>query len=139
MDFKSFINLQRYFSTGALNIKALPYKGELKKMKSPSKDLLDQKSHITQSFSTLNQEDEFKNLLERIRKVLLSIDKGLEIEIDKELKIPIYKIIDLTTKEVIKQIPLEDLLKFKKALAKFLQEALKEKGEILGLILSKEV
>lgn len=71
--------------------------------------------------------------------MLLSIDKGLEIEIDKELKIPIYKIIDLTTKEVIKQIPLEDLLKFKKALAKFLQEALKEKGEILGLILSKEV
>jgi hypothetical protein len=65
---------------------------------------------------------------------------------------PVFKIIDLETKEVVRQIPLEEILKFKKALTAFLEKygalSVKEaihkvnQGEvpdIKGLFLKKEV
>lgn len=92
-----------------------------------------------QTSSIKIENKEWSTLLERVKEILFSLNKALEIEFDNELKIPIYKIIDLKTKEVLKQIPLEDILKFKKALAKFLQEELAGKIEVSGLILKKEV
>ncbi|MCS7150302.1 MAG: flagellar protein FlaG [Caldimicrobium sp.] len=78
--------------------------------------------------------------LEKINQVLLSINKALEIEIDKDLQYPIYKIIDTTTKEVLRQIPLKDIVDFKRALYEFLKEVSKEKDTPLkGIVLEKEV
>lgn len=78
--------------------------------------------------------------LEKINRILLSINKALEIEIDKDLQYPIYKIIDVTTKEVLKQIPLEDIVDFKRALYEFLREVSKEKETSLrGIVLEREV
>ncbi|MFN3921376.1 MAG: flagellar protein FlaG [Caldimicrobium sp.] len=98
-----------------------------------------EKTLSPQASSMKEENQEWNNLLEKIKETLFSLNKALEIEFDEELKIPIYKIIDLKTKEVLKQIPLEDILKFKRALAKYLQEELEGKREISGLILNKEV
>ncbi|MCX7873354.1 MAG: flagellar protein FlaG [Caldimicrobium sp.] len=77
--------------------------------------------------------------IEKINRVLLSINKVLEIEVDKDLKIPIYKIIDLTTKEVLKQIPLQDIVEFKRALYEFMKEKIQSEELIKGIFIDWEV
>ncbi|MGB9761097.1 MAG: flagellar protein FlaG [Caldimicrobium sp.] len=77
------------------------------------------------------------NLTERLNKILSSYKKALQIEIDKDLKIPVYKIIDLETQEVIKQIPLEDILKLKKAILELLKKEIKN-SQFKGIFLEKE-
>jgi flagellar protein FlaG len=77
------------------------------------------------------------NLPERLNKILSSYKKALKIEIDKDLKIPVYKIIDLETQEVIKQIPLEDILKLKKAIFEVLNKEIKN-SKLKGIFLEKE-
>lgn len=77
--------------------------------------------------------------IEKINRVLLSINKVLEIEVDKDLKIPIYKIIDLTTREVLKQIPLQDIVEFKRALYEFMKEKIQNKELLKGIFIDWEV
>lgn len=78
-------------------------------------------------------------LLEKLNKVLYSYNKALKIEIDEDLKIPVYKIIDLETKEVIKQIPLEDILKLKKAILEILKREIKNPNDLKGIFIKGEV
>ncbi|MEZ0343462.1 MAG: flagellar protein FlaG, partial [Caldimicrobium sp.] len=81
----------------------------------------------------------FKNqFFERLNKVLYSYNKALKIEIDKDLKIPVYKIIDLETKEVIKQIPLEDILKLKKAILEIIKREIKNPNDLKGIFFEGE-
>jgi len=88
---------------------------------------------------SLQEETPLKDpFLKKINQVLLSYNKVLKIEIDDELKIPVYKIIDLETKEVLRQIPLEDLLKLKKALYEFLNKMVKSPKELKGILFEKE-
>lgn len=77
--------------------------------------------------------------LEKLQRILLSINKDLKIELDDTLKIPIYKIIDIISREVLKQIPLEDIVDFKRALYEFLKRFLEERAQVKGLFLEKEV
>jgi len=77
--------------------------------------------------------------LERLNRILLSINKSLKIELDDKLNIPIYKIIDITTNEVLKQIPLEEILQFKRAFFEFLINYLKKKSGLSGVVISREV
>lgn len=77
--------------------------------------------------------------LEKLQRILLSVNKDLKIEFDNTLKIPIYKIIDIISKEVIKQIPLEDIVDFKRALYEFLKRYLENRAQVKGLFLEKEV
>ncbi|WP_068516486.1 flagellar protein FlaG [Caldimicrobium thiodismutans] len=77
--------------------------------------------------------------IEKINKILTSINKALKIEIDKDLNIPVYKIIDLQTQEVLKQIPLEDILKLKKAITEILSKERQNQEALKGLFLEKEV
>lgn len=77
--------------------------------------------------------------LERLNRILLSINKSLKIELDDKLNIPIYKIIDITTNEVLKQIPLEEILQFKRAFFEFLINYLKKKLGLSGVVISREV
>lgn len=77
--------------------------------------------------------------LEKLQRILLSINKDLKIELDDTLKIPIYKIIDIISREVLKQIPLEDIVDFKRALYEYLKRFLEERAQVKGLFLEKEV
>lgn len=86
-----------------------------------------------------SQEPPKNAFLERLNKILFSYHKALKIEIDEDLKIPVYKIIDLETKEVLKQIPLEDLLKLKKAIKDILEKELKKGDFLKGIFFEREV
>ncbi len=76
--------------------------------------------------------------IERLNKILSSYNKALKIEIDEDLKIPVYKIIDLETKEIIKQIPLEDILKLKKAILEILKKEIRNLEELKGIFFERE-
>ncbi len=84
----------------------------------------------------------FRNLdkyIERINEFLNSLNKELKVEIDQELNIPIFKIINKETNEVIRQIPLEEILRIAKNIDKLLES--KKIGEryLRGLLLKVEV
>lgn len=74
-----------------------------------------------------------------LENILSALNKNLKIEFDDILKIPIYKIIDATNKEILKQIPLEEILEFKRALYEYLKRNLGNKAQVKGIILDKEV
>ncbi len=61
---------------------------------------------------------EVNKLVEEINRRLNPLNKVLKVEIDRDLKIPVFKIIDKETKQVIRQIPLEEILKLWKSLEK---------------------
>lgn len=79
------------------------------------------------------------DMIREINKKLDLLNKGLRIEIDEELKIPVFKIIDLETKEILRQIPWEEVLKLRKFLKNLSEEELKNKEFLKGLFLKKEV
>lgn len=112
-------------------------------LKSESTDMIKLIGELENIFSEMlrKRDKEMKSLvdLERLNKILLSIDKNLKIELDDKLKIPIYKIIDVTTNEVLKQIPLEEILQFKRAFFEFLTNYLKKQSGLSGVLLNKEV
>lgn len=83
--------------------------------------------------------EEILKIIKEINKKLNLLNKGLKIEIDDELKIPIFKIIDLETKEVLRQIPLEEILKLRKFLKNLSEEEFKNKEILKGLLFKKEV
>jgi len=116
------------------------------------------KSNKTNSIAHLDEEpknfkeNELKGVVKELNKLLSSLNRALKVEIDRDLKMPVFKIIDLETKEVVRQIPFEEILKFKKALTAFLEKYGAFSGkepihkvnsvevpDIKGLFLKKEV
>ncbi len=85
------------------------------------------------------QQKEISDIIKEINKMLNFLSKGLKIEIDEELKIPIFKIIDLETQEVLRQIPWEEILRLRKFLKDLSEKELKNKEFLKGLLLKKEV
>jgi flagellar protein FlaG len=81
----------------------------------------------------------FDKYLEKINEVLNPLNKELRVEIDQELNIPIFKIINKETNEVIRQIPLEEILRIAKNTEKFLESQKIDKKYLRGLLLKAEV
>ncbi len=81
----------------------------------------------------------FDKYLERINRVLNPLRKELRVEIDQDLNIPIFKIIDKETNEVIRQIPLEEILKLIKNIEKFLNSENVNVKYLKGILLKAEV
>ncbi len=81
----------------------------------------------------------FDKYLEKINEVLNPLNKELRVEIDQELKIPIFKIVNKETNEVIRQIPLEEILRIAKNIEKFLESQKIDKNYLTGLLLKAEV
>ena len=81
----------------------------------------------------------FDKYLERINQVLNSLNKELRVEIDQELNIPIFKIINKETNEIVRQIPLEEILKLIKSIEKFLESQRVDEEYLKGLLLKPEV
>jgi len=74
---------------------------------------------------------------EKLNKILDPLRRELRIEIDPELNIPVFKIIDKETNEVIRQIPWEEILKLIKSIEQFLNS--QNKNHLKGLLLKVEV
>lgn len=84
----------------------------------------------------------FRNLnkyIEKINEILNPFNKELKVEIDQELNIPIFKIINKETNEVIRQIPLEEILRIAKNIEKFLNSQKIDEKYLRGLLLKAEV
>jgi len=85
------------------------------------------------------QDEILKKLIKEIKKELGFINTMLKVEIDNDLKIPVFKIINKETNEVIRQIPLEEILKLRKAIQKILEEAGLKESALKGIFIKKEV
>lgn len=88
---------------------------------------LTQQSENNAKKLTMSQE-EINKMMEEIRHKFSMLEKYLQIDIDQQLKIPISKIIDMKTEEVIRQIPPE-----------WLVDILRRMEELKGVFYSKEV
>ncbi|MGB9710628.1 MAG: flagellar protein FlaG [Thermodesulfovibrio sp.] len=76
---------------------------------------------------TVSQQ-ELNKMMEELRHKFSMLEKYLQIDIDQELQMPISKIIDMTTEEVIRQIPPE-----------WIVEILRRMEELKGIFYSREV
>jgi flagellar protein FlaG len=100
-------------------------------------DLLRKREEIIKEFQRIFRN--FDQYLEKINEVLNPLNKELRVEIDQELNIPIFKIINKETNEVIRQIPLEEILRIVKNIEKFLELQKIDKKYLRGLLLKVEV
>lgn len=90
--------------------------------KSFEQENLDSSGKITMSQEELNR------IMDEIKHKFSMLEKYLKIDIDAELKMPISKIIDMRTEEVIRQIPPE-----------WLVDILKRMEELKGVFYYEEV
>ena len=100
-------------------------------------DLIKKREEIIREFQRISKN--FDKYLEKINEVLNPLNKELRVEIDQELNIPIFKIINKETNEVIRQIPLEEILRIVKNIEKFLESQKIDKKYLRGLLLKAEV
>lgn len=94
----------------------------LSNQKSFEQENLDNSGKITMSQEELNR------IMDEIKHKFSMLEKYLKIDIDAELKMPISKIIDMRTEEVIRQIPPE-----------WLVDILKRMEELKGVFYYEEV
>ncbi|GEM_PF-665007 len=81
---------------------------------------------VNQNFNI--SQEELKKIIEEIKHKMSMLEKYLQINIDEQLQMPISKIIDMRTEEVIRQIPPE-----------WIVEILRRVEELRGVFYSKEV
>ena len=72
-------------------------------------------------------QEELNKMMEEIEHKFSMIEKYLQIDIDQQLRMPISKIIDMRTEEIIRQIPPE-----------WIVDILRKMEELRGVIYSKE-
>jgi len=72
-------------------------------------------------------QEELNKMMEEIKHKFSMIEKYLQIDIDEQLRMPISKIIDMRTEEIIRQIPPE-----------WIVDILRRMEELRGVIYSKE-
>lgn len=72
-------------------------------------------------------QEELNKMMEEIKHKFSMIEKYLQIDIDQQLRMPISKIIDMRTEEIIRQIPPD-----------WIVDILRRMEELRGVIYSKE-
>jgi flagellar protein FlaG len=76
---------------------------------------------------TIKDTEELKKIIEELQNKMSYLNKSLKIEFDKEIKEPIVKIIDITSNEVIRQIPPDHIINIIKNINKMFGALLNEK------------
>ncbi|MEJ5227557.1 flagellar protein FlaG [Thermodesulfovibrio sp.] len=94
-----------------------------------------QLKNLTQPDETTKQlqkpvvsQEELNKIMEELRHKFNMLERYLKIDIDSELKMPISKIIDMRTEEVIRQIPPE-----------WIVDILRRMNELKGIFYAEEV
>jgi len=110
---------------------------ELNKVKSSSEAIQPESKAKTEQEQTMQavSVDELGNAVEDINQFVNSQGRTLNFSVDEESGKPVVKVIDFETKEVIRQIPSEEVLTMAKAI-KRLQEDL---GSATGLMFDKTI
>lgn len=110
---------------------------ELNKMKSDSESVPPESKETTETAKAeqVVTTDELGDAVENINQFVNSQGRTLNFSVDEESGKPVVKVIDFETKEVIRQIPSEEVLTMAKAI-KRLQEDL---GSATGLMFDKTI
>ncbi len=111
------------------NINVQDFKDRLKSVDSQikiSSQMLEENAKDTKKL-TISQE-ELNKLVEELRHKFSLIEKYLKINIDEQLEIPISRIIDMRTEEIIRQIPPE-----------WIVDILRRMEELKGIFYQEEV
>lgn len=110
------------------NINVQNFEGESKKVEVEVKPF-SQTDEVTKDIQKPSvSQEELKKLVEELRHKFNLIDKYLKIDIDEQLKMPISRIIDMRTEEIIRQIPPE-----------WIVDILRRMEELKGVFYAEEV
>ncbi|MBK3331861.1 flagellar protein FlaG [Persephonella atlantica] len=120
MDIKAISGTQASINMNAQNVEALDRAQIQKTQKQGNFQIEQQQRELPQEV--------IKQAVENLNKKLNMLNSQLKVEIDKDTGIKVVKIVDKDTKEVIRQIPPEVILK----IAKYLDE-------VTGLLFNEKV
>ncbi|WP_353685724.1 flagellar protein FlaG [Thermodesulfovibrio sp. 3462-1] len=119
------IIINPYRHTEADNTQTIIYANQKDIIKTENDDNL---SGTNKNQKITVSQQELNKMMEELRHKFSMLEKYLQIDIDQELQMPISKIIDMTTEEVIRQIPPE-----------WIVEILRRMEELKGVFYSREV
>ncbi|MCX7946178.1 MAG: flagellar protein FlaG [Hydrogenophilus sp.] len=75
-----------------------------------------------------NRRQEIEEAAKRVERMIATLNRNLQFQVDEETKKLVIKVIDAATKEVIKQIPPQELIEIAKALDKVQGLLVREKA-----------
>jgi Uncharacterized flagellar protein FlaG len=87
----------------------------------------DQNQLENQPKDSLKNVEELKKILQELQNKISYLNKSLKIELNEEIKEPVVKIIDITSNEVIRQIPPDYVINIIKNINKMLGALVNEK------------
>jgi flagellar protein FlaG len=123
---REVITINPYRQTEIVNLQnTQPIQENITKISNQNQNDFTEQTKNTQKV-TVSQE-ELNKMMEEIKHKFSMIEKYLQIDIDEQLRIPISKIIDMRTEEIIRQIPPE-----------WIVDILRRMEELRGVFYSKE-
>lgn len=81
-----------------------------------------------QAVSSTTQDEEVREAIAKVNEMVSSMDRGLEFSVDEETNIKIVKVVDTQSKEVIRQMPSEEVVQISKWLDKLQGMLLRDKA-----------
>ncbi|MBX0313123.1 MAG: flagellar protein FlaG [Sulfurihydrogenibium sp.] len=87
----------------------------------------DQNQLENQLKDSIKNTEELKKILQELQNKMNYLNKSLKIELNEEIKEPVVKIIDITSNEVIRQIPPDYVINIIKNINKMLGALVNEK------------
>jgi Uncharacterized flagellar protein FlaG len=88
----------------------------------------DQNQLGNQLKDSMKNTEELKRILQELQNKISYLNKSLKIELNEEIKEPVVKIIDITSNEVIRQIPPDYVINIIKNINKMLGALVNEKA-----------
>jgi len=88
----------------------------------------DQNQLENQLKDSMKNTEELKRILQELQNKISYLNKSLKIELNEEIKEPVVKIIDITSNEVIRQIPPDYVINIIKNINKMLGALVNEKA-----------
>ncbi|QKJ68232.1 flagellar protein FlaG [Deefgea piscis] len=82
----------------------------------------------TMTSSTSSDPQLLNQSVDKLNKMVQGLANGLQFSVDEESKVPVVKLVDLDTKEVIRQIPTEEAISIAQAIDRFQGLLVKEKA-----------
>jgi flagellar protein FlaG len=123
---REIITINPYRQTEIVNLQnTQPIQENIAKISNQNQNDFTEQTKNTQKV-TVSQE-ELNKMMEEIKHKFSMIEKYLQIDIDEQLRIPISKIIDMRTEEIIRQIPPD-----------WIVDILRRMEELRGVFYSKE-
>jgi flagellar protein FlaG len=124
---KETIIINPYRQTENVNLQnTQPIQENITKISNQSQNDLTKQTKNIQKVAV--SQEELNKMMEEIKHKFSMIEKYLQIDIDQQLRMPISKIIDMRTEEIIRQIPPE-----------WIVDILRRMEELRGVFYSKEV